>query len=207
MALNSPEPRKTSEALVEITLEMIDDRGGLYGLNLREIAREAGCAHTNVYNYFDSFDGLVLAALKALLNRLISFTQEKIEPGRVEEEAYLEVFLAAQIDFALAHPGWYHFMWFDKSADVEADPELLRIFEFLASAFNEKVYFHYGRAMEKGKADEIGDMLHGLLHGEICKLISGRGIKISKAEYRERILADCRALLAAFAPDGKGAAK
>jgi len=34
---------------------VIDKEEGLRGVNLRKIAREIGCAHTNAYNYFDSF--------------------------------------------------------------------------------------------------------------------------------------------------------
>jgi AcrR family transcriptional regulator len=198
----SPPPGEPviAEALVDITLELVDARHGLSGLNMREIARKAGCAHTNVYNYFPSFDGLLLASLKALLRRLIQFTQSQIEPDRAREEGYLETFLAAQIDFAVDHPGWYHFIWFDKVEEVLSDPEIQGIIDFLRTAFNEKVFFHYQGRMERARADEVGDILHGLLHGEICKRVGGRALDIGREAYKAKVLDDCRALVAAFAP-------
>ena len=52
----------TKEQVVETTLKLIKDSENIRSVNLRGVAREIGCAHTNLYNYFSSFDELLWCA-------------------------------------------------------------------------------------------------------------------------------------------------
>ena len=59
----------TADRFIDETLELIAEKGGSQEVNLREIARRIGCAHTNAYNYFVSFDELLWAAFRRGLKR------------------------------------------------------------------------------------------------------------------------------------------
>jgi AcrR family transcriptional regulator len=42
------EPNEMTNRLIEATLQLIEENGGLNNVNLRQIARRANCAHTNI---------------------------------------------------------------------------------------------------------------------------------------------------------------
>ena len=47
----------TRDKFILETLALIREKGGSKNVNLREISKRVGCAHTNAYNYFDGFEG------------------------------------------------------------------------------------------------------------------------------------------------------
>ena len=49
----------SKELIVETALALINEEGSSSKVNLREIARRLGCAHTNIYNYYPSLDELL----------------------------------------------------------------------------------------------------------------------------------------------------
>ncbi len=56
------------DKFVNTMLELILEKGGLTDVNLRMVSKKIGCAHTNAYNYFDGFDGLIFAAYDRALD-------------------------------------------------------------------------------------------------------------------------------------------
>ncbi len=52
----------SKEQIIDTTLELLKDKSDIRTINLREIARVLGCAHTNLYNYFPSFQDLLWEA-------------------------------------------------------------------------------------------------------------------------------------------------
>jgi AcrR family transcriptional regulator len=107
----------TARRLVELTLALIERRGGLRDVNLREVARHAKCSHANVYNYFDSFADLLWATLDLAIARLIAHTEAAMR-ARPRSREVFRVFIESQIDFALEHPGIYRFIWLDTLSGV-----------------------------------------------------------------------------------------
>lgn len=118
-------PGTAREDFVAAVLTLIDNGLGFRDLNLRRVARQVGCAHTNAYNYFSSWEELLWFSLEGamegllcsaglphnpgslsnpeLLNHIRSF------PGPGEKGNLFEVY----VDFAYRHPGWYRLIWLD----------------------------------------------------------------------------------------------
>jgi AcrR family transcriptional regulator len=65
-----PGPQTTREALMDAALDLLDERGVLAGLNLREVADRVGVTPANIYHLFGSRQGLLRAALTRETDRL-----------------------------------------------------------------------------------------------------------------------------------------
>lgn len=194
--LNDPSTENSiAQKLVNITLELVDQGGGKRGVTLREVARQAGCAHTNIYNYYPNLDALLEAALKSLLLRLVGFTKAQMTNEEVQDPESFARFLTAQIDFALQHPGWYAFIWLDPIQRPIQDAEVQQTFRFLASRFAGYVFILGKGTLTDEQAKRVSDLLHTYLHGGICKLLGGRFLDLSPTEYRQQILSGCFNLL------------
>ena len=97
---------------IEATLALIDESHGITGVDLRKVSRSLGCAHTNIYNYFDSYADLLWHVLVEVMERLMDHTKKETA-GIYDKRQAFRVFIGSQIDFALSHPGWYRFLWMD----------------------------------------------------------------------------------------------
>jgi len=164
----------TARQLVEVTLALIESRGGLRAVNLREVARHAKCSHANVYNYFDSFADLLWATLDLAIARLIAHTEAALQ-ARSRPGEIFRVFIDSQIDFALQHPGIYRFIWLDTLSGVPPAyvAERIRATPILfATTLRESLAPKASIAV----ATRATRMVHGYLHGEICKLICARAV-------------------------------
>ena len=164
----------TAQRLVELTLALIERRGGLRDVNLREVARHARCSHANVYNYFDSFADLLWATLDLAIARLIAHTENAMR-ARPRPREVFRVFIESQIDFALEHPGIYRFIWLDTLSGVPPAYVAERIRRtpiLFATTLRESLVPKASVAA----ATRATRMVHGYLHGEICKLICARAV-------------------------------
>ena len=191
--LRKLEPNPTSERLIEITLQLIDENDGLRGVNLRQIARLAGCAHTNVYNYFQNFEGLLWAALERVLKRWVQYTEERKQGSPdLEPETFLANFTASQIDFALEHSGWYRFIWLEPLSG-SPPPQVMEVLQNMQADFLEILSTLSGNTLDHEYMDRVATIIHGYLHGEICKVINGRASRREK--YRSNIITNTQTLL------------
>lgn len=90
------------EAFIDAVLSMLDEGMSLRELNLRKVAKQVGCAHTNAYNYFTSYEELLWWSLKGALERMTAMVDP--EHGGLTE---------AYVEFALDHPAWYRLIWLE----------------------------------------------------------------------------------------------
>ena len=85
--MTGPPPlRPTADRFVDTTLELIAEQGGSQGVNLREVARRIGCAHTNVYNYFDSYDDLLWSAFRRVLDDYAACWADELDESLAHDE-------------------------------------------------------------------------------------------------------------------------
>ncbi len=68
----APEPRErsTRDALMDAALDLLEERGVLAGLNLREVADRVGVTPANIYHLFGSRQDLLRAALQRETDQL-----------------------------------------------------------------------------------------------------------------------------------------
>ncbi len=169
------------ESFVDAVLEMLDEGTGIRELNLRAVAKRVGCAHTNAYNYFASFEELLWWSLRGALERMVGFTDPETED-----------LIAGYIAFALEHPTWYRLIWLDP---LGGEPPVA-VREFLpvpAGTFERWVAEHLGGGRTVG-LELATRILHGYLHGELAAIVSGR-LAGSRDELSERVRSGADALI------------
>jgi len=172
------------EAFVRATLEMLDEGTGIRELNLRAVAKRVGCAHTNAYNYFASFEELLWWSLRGALERMIAFA----DPAQDD-------LIARYVEFALEHPAWYRLVWLDALGGTPPG-EVAGFLRVPADVFARWVNERLGRG-QGVDPDLATRVLHGYLHGELAAIVSGR-VAGTGDELRERVRSGASALIRAL---------
>ncbi len=80
MAQTNSKPRRsradTEQRLIDVALELIQTKGVLAGLNLREVAEGAGVNRGNIYHYFGSRQELLRAAINRRFEAVVDSLKE-----------------------------------------------------------------------------------------------------------------------------------
>lgn len=163
------------QALIDATLELIDQAGGCRGVTLRAVAVRAGFTHTNAYNYFAGLENLFWEALVEAVKRSVSWTGRYLKDVRADSPEVFGAFVTAQVEFAQAHPGWYRLMWLEP-LEGEIPPELLPQLSRPRDMLTTLVQPLLGPGVTWEEARRTVDLLHAYVHGEICRLITRRTV-------------------------------
>ena len=168
----------TRELLVNALLDMIDSGDEFGKLNMRKLAREVGCAHTNIYNYFRTWEELEWFALAKALDTLVEQLPNSVADGSADrvptpEEPGSPV--AIYVNYALSYPHRYRFTWLDPITG-SPPPEVEEIMAKPGVAF-----LRWLEAVLRKDAPEliseartIGGYLHSYMHGELAFRAAGR---------------------------------
>ena len=165
--------RPTAERFVETTLEAIRDGKGSQNVNLREISRRMGCAHTNVYNYFTSFEDLLWAAFRRALHMYGEYLVHNLDDELGPAE-YLRRVVSNLASFPEENVGIYRFIGSDP-IDLDRIPE-----DILVSVSGMKDWLYavleavYAPALEAAEAERISNIVLAYIDGETLNLINGR---------------------------------
>lgn len=179
----------TKEQIVETALELMRNKSDLRGLNLREIARTLGCSHTNLYNYFHSYNDLLWEAHVAILKISIEMLTKKLDMAETAE-IRLIYFFEAFVEMYLDNKGWFRLAWHEYIAgdrpkrDIETIEETNKMLnKYLAEIWKE-LYGQYPNA------DAIKRVLHNThcyIVGEISNYLLGRGLIENETELKSYI--------------------
>ena len=188
----------TAERFVAVTVDLIAEQGGSQSVNLREVSRRVGCAHTNVYNYFDSFDDLLWEAFRRTLVRYSDAIVAGLDDALPPRE-YFRRLVTNLASFPLENPGLYRFIGSDP-IDVEAIPEdvlatVTRVKTWLFAAFTALV----GPGRD---AEDFCNITYGYIDGETFNVINGR--VVPGEDIAGRIVANALRLYELFAANGDG---
>ena len=190
------EGNATAERLLDVALELIHERGSSRGVNLRQIAKRAGCAHTNAYNYFTSLQELFWYALARLLKRMERYMVEKV--GLVyDSDQYFERFIRSEIDFAFEHPGWYRFIWLEH---ISGSPPrvVMRYWEKIQADFVLVIFVLSRKRLSQKQCESVARIIRGYIHGEVCSLLSGKKSRGNRAREQASIISNAQTLLHAL---------
>ncbi|MBK8479436.1 MAG: WHG domain-containing protein [Opitutaceae bacterium] len=190
--------------LLAAAIDLIESTGGCRGVNLRQIASTAGCAHTNAYNYFDSLEALFWAVLEETLERQFTLTAQRLQRPAAKR-APLRAFLQTQIAFARAHPALYRLFWMEPLSG-EPPPSVVNRFEEMRTAWVRTIGNHTGDRLDEASLTHIGQIAHGYFHGEISKLISRHAFLPKPTGDRDRILNNTIALVELISAGQQGLA-
>jgi AcrR family transcriptional regulator len=166
------------EHLVDALLEMIDQGNDFGELNMRKLARQVGCAHTNIYNYFATWEELkwftLARALEGLLEQL---PKERAGEGAAHpaEPEDQESPVAIYIRYGLTYPERYRFVWLDPITGPPP-PEVAEALTRPGRAFLRWLEASLRRDAPElvPQAHSIGRYLHAYMHGELAFGVAGR---------------------------------
>jgi len=105
----------TREQITHTALQLMQSAVDIKGVNLRVIAKELSCSHSNLYHYFSSFGELLWEAYATLQEKLAEAVTQK-RAGMEEPGVRLVLFFHAVTTFYLDHPGWFRLLWHTKIA-------------------------------------------------------------------------------------------
>lgn len=185
--------RSTEQRLVAATLDLIVRNGGCRGVNLRQIAARARCAHTNAYNYFDSLEELFWAALLQALEFQFAAT-ERVLRTPAAAKAPLPALLANQVAFAQKNPGIYRLFWLEPISG-EPPPAVLQRLDEMRQIWVRHVADRLAALKSTTDPKWAAQIIHGYFHGEVCKLVGRHAFLPQSADDRERIVANTLALV------------
>jgi len=180
----------TKEIFIEKTLEMIDKEEGLRGVNLRKIAREIGCAHTNAYNYFSSFEDLIGQSLLAASAKMKEYVVSRVKEAK-DEKSFFDLVVSSQLEFANNHTGLYKLIWLEK-IDVDFDLEDENHIKKQGNVLSLLLLRDRNLNISNERKFVIADIIHGYIHGEICKLINKRHFFKTDQEFIDKVVYQTR---------------
>ncbi|MCL1983101.1 MAG: TetR/AcrR family transcriptional regulator [Clostridiales bacterium] len=182
----------TREQVVSTALELMQNKNDLRGLNMREIARALGCAHTNIYNYFPSYNDLLWETHAALQEAFMGMLAEKLKTAD-SAELRLSFFFKAFVDTYLDKKGWFRLAWHEYIGgerplrDIEAtektNAELNRHIAGIWKGLT-------GEDPDEEQARRVLHNTHCYIVGEISNYLLGRGLFENEAELKAYITAE-----------------
>ncbi len=183
----------SKESIVNITLELIKGRENIRSVNLREIARVLGCAHTNIYNHFSDLDAIFWEAADSILIRSSDFIYQDLDKIEGYQQK-LELFYSRFIQFYLENKGWFRLFWIEKLEGERPEKnevltrEVVEGYVTLLSELYEKVY---SVKLDNKQVMNIFHTVHCYMYGEVAIFIAGRGLIANEIDFCEHVRKEC----------------
>lgn len=172
MVVRSPSA-PTADRFIDATLDLITETGGSPDVNLRQIARRVGCAHTNAYNYFPSFDALLWAAFRRALAHYGAYLLGDLD-DEMPPYAYVEQVVTNLATYPVEHPGLFRFIGSDP-IDIDRIPsDILQSVGAMKAWLFEVLGCALGSDVEPVDAERIANIVLAYVDGETLNLINGR---------------------------------
>lgn len=177
-----PEGDDMRERLVAAALKLIEEQGGLRGVNLRQVAKAAGCAHTNVYNYYADFEALLWEVFDRIGELSLAYSAQRLPAGGGKADRAQQLF-GVMIDFALEHPGWYRCLW---SEPLSGRPpkKLIDNRRKQHDALAARLAEGQPNPLNPEQADRLFAILFSYVHGAILLMINGRIYRSDVQSYK-----------------------
>lgn len=189
--MSPTEEKGMKEKILDVAVSVIDESGGGLGVNLREVARRAGCSAQNVYNYFTGLDGL----LNAAMTRIVEHFHNAMTHGNPESpEEYVRRF----VEYALDYPGRFNFYYFERLAFVPSA-------ETLSFANRTGQDIHSRTAAGENRGDIAAEYAGTYALGALVPWVTERKKPTDRAETAGMIVRDTMALIKAVTAGLAGA--
>lgn len=163
----------TAERFIETTLTLIAEEGGSQNVNLREISRRMGCAHTNAYNYFASYEDLLWTAFHRTLRIYGEFLVHNLDDSLGPLE-YLRRLVSNLATFPEENPGLYRFIASDP-IDLDRIPDdTLELVSTMKTWLSEVLQSVVASDMDPDEAESVSSIVLAYIDGETLNLINDR---------------------------------
>jgi AcrR family transcriptional regulator len=163
----------TADRYIEATIELIAEKGGSADVNLREISRRIGCAHTNAYNYFASREDLMWHALRTVLGQYCSAITCGLDES-LSPRAYFRRMFRNMVEWSVENPGLHRFISSDPMDPEQIPRDIIDSVIELKNWFVKVLKVLAHDRVEGDDLERLVDVTLGYLDGEVFNLINGR---------------------------------
>ncbi|NNK56507.1 MAG: TetR/AcrR family transcriptional regulator [Desulfofustis sp.] len=163
----------TAERYIETTLELVAEQGGSSQVNLREISRRIGCAHTNTYNYFESREDLLWHALRRVLQQY----GDAMTSGLYDSESPSSNFrrlMRNMVEWSIDNPGLHRFISSDPIRPEQIPQDIIENVLTMKAWINQTLKALSDSQIDGEALRDLVDIMLGYLDGEVFNLINGR---------------------------------
>jgi len=193
-------PTGSRDRFVATALQLIAEEGGSLDVNLRQISRRMGCAHTNLYNYYPSYQDLLWDAYRGALRTYGECLIRDLDTDLPPQE-YLRRTVLNLAAFPEENPGLYRFIGSDPMAVQDIPVDVLAVVvgmkRWLGSVFEAAA----GPGLDAKEAQAAADIVLAYIDGETLNLINGR--VVPGDDVHGRIVANAMHIFALLAADGQ----
>ena len=176
----------TKEQIVETALEIMRNKSDLRGLNLRQIARALGCAHTNLYNYFPSYNDLLWETHVSIQKIFMAMLTKKLGMANTPE-LRLIYFFEAFAEMYLENKGWFWLSWHEyiEGCRPQRDVETIEATNKMLNQQIATIWKDiFGQYPDEESTKRVLHNTHCYIVGEISNYILGRGLIESELELK-----------------------
>jgi len=175
----------SKDQIVRTAIRLIEEHKDVSKVNLREIARIIGCSASNIYNYYNSYEELLSDAQICIFKEHIAVPSFEAFEIEKDAEDILKKSIKNTVTFALEHPGLYRLIYLD--GNLPESKEIVNVIKqnrVRAIGLIKKLSL---KDIDEKEAYRISKILHAYLHGEICRMISGRIISETEDSYKKEV--------------------
>ncbi len=155
----------SKEQIVEVTLNLIKKKEDSRSITIREIAKELGCSHPNIYNYYKSMENILWDCSEEIFLKKVDYSKKNFNNVENKYLKFLTI-LKNYIDFALDNKGWYKLIWVDK-LEGEIPEKTLEKIVYADKQFKNLFLSTFPEISSKESLEEIANIIFGYIHGEI----------------------------------------
>lgn len=161
------------DSFVDTVLQMLQEGLMVREINLRQVARRLGCAHTNAYNYFSSFEELLWWSLMEAMKRMVAMAEIPQLGNAHPDYSSGKNIIETYIRFALDHPAWYRLIWMEPLSGTPPQ-EVSDYLSVPGRILNGWLAGTITSPLPEEELHQRSRILHSFLHGELSKITTGR---------------------------------
>lgn len=183
--------------IVDTALNLMRDKNELCTINMREVARTLGCAHTNIYNYFPSYTDLLWDTHTALLEVFMNTLQKNLTAATTAEMK-LKYFFDTFVQIYFDNKGWFRLAWLEYIGDNRPQSNMdatVKVHLELNRAIDEIWKELTGAAPDDVVVSRVVHNTHCYIIGEISNYISGRDLIENEMELKDYIVNEAISIL------------
>ena len=163
----------TADRYVEATIELIAEKSGSAGVNLREVSRRIGCAHTNAYNYFASLEDLLWHAMRQVLRQYSLAIAAGLDDS-LSPRAYFRRVFRNMVEWSVENPGLHRFISSDPIDPMNLPRDITDTVIEMKRWMVEVLKVLTRARLDGEDLARLVDVTMGYLDGEVFNLINGR---------------------------------
>lgn len=179
----------TKQQIIDTALALMENRYDIRSINMREIARELGCAHTNLYNYFPAFHDLLWEAHMEIQNRFVARIGERLAQVEDSKKKLYQFFFSLS-ELYIDHKGWFRLAWVDYIDDRQPEEDKAateKVVETMVEMLETIWLTIHPHAPSQERIHRVLHDVHCYVIGEVSNDMNGRGVIQNSDELKQHI--------------------